>query len=84
MLGRAVLIAAISASCLPAGSPTTSGVKPDWRRMTQDACGSRPQARCLTELRTICHEHPPFRCHDGRRDRMDAIRWVGFPAQSGA
>lgn len=50
-------------------------------QVTQEACGSHPQAQCLTELRKVCHEHPTFRCYYSRKDRMDAIRQVEFPAE---
>lgn len=45
----------------------------------REACGPVPEAKCLAELRKVCHDHFTFRCYYSRKDRLDAIREVGFP-----
>ena len=62
-----------------------SGVEPSSVEMVEhvkvakEACGGNPSFNCLAELKKVCHAHLTFRCYYSRKDRLDAVRQVGFP-----
>ena len=79
MFRTTVLLAALSAPALTLAVESSSFQMAEHRQVAREACGTNPADNCLAELKKVCHARLTFRCYYSRKDRLDAIREVGFP-----
>ena len=81
MVRTIVFAALLGQGCALAAVEPSMAQASEHAEVTREACGADPQAKCLAELRKVCHDRFTFRCYYSRKGRLDAIREVGFPEE---